>query len=230
MVLARRCPACCTSGGRSLLLASLFASAGIVGAALMVASSGLTWWVTSAVTNRLDSLAADHGHPQQPAPTRRGLRGLLVVSGLAAVGVAAVAPLPEIATTATDARGRPRDRRLLRRSDTFATDARRRGERRWTSSPATSPHAYELIDVVAHDAPPGATYPGQERLFQFGAEQCVEHFEEIVGTPFMQSDLDVFMYVPTDGRLARRATATSSAWQLRVDGGPLEGTVVGSGQ
>ena len=90
------------------------------------------------------------------------------------------------------------------------------------------PHAYELIDVVAHDAPPGATYPGQERLFQFGAEQCVEHFEEIVGTPFMRSDLDVFMYVPTDfsWRLGDRDIQCMA---LRVDGGALEGTVVGSG-
>ena len=211
-----------------VLLTSLFAPAGIVGAALMVASSGLTWWVTAALTNRLDSLAAGRGHSLQPAPTRRGLRSLLVVSGLAAVGIAAVAPLPEIAMR------RPTHVAELEIGDCFGgptPSLPTPGDEVATVDVVScdEPHAYELIDVIVHDAPPGATYPGQERLFQFGAEQCVEHFEEIVGKPFMQSELDVFMYVPTaDGW--RDGDRDIQCMALRIDGGPLEGTVVGSGQ
>ena len=74
--------------------------------------------------------------------------------------------------------------------------------------PCDVPHMYELIDVVVHDAPSDAPFPGADVLFfEYGVRPCVENFEEIVGTPFMPSALDVSVIAPTGPRMGPSATA-----------------------
>ena len=61
-----------------------------------------------------------------------------------------------------------------------------------------------------------------------GPRPCLEDFEEIVGTPFLESELDLLVLTPlAEGwRLGDRALDCVA---MRVDLQPLEQTVVGSG-
>jgi len=89
-------------------------------------------------------------------------------------------------------------------------------------------HAYELIDVIEHVASADSTFPGVETLFWYGAERCADRFDTIVGTPFLESALDVTLITPTkeSWRLGDRDIQCAA---VRVDGRQLDQTVVGSG-
>lgn len=94
--------------------------------------------------------------------------------------------------------------------------------------PCDVTHMYELIDVVVHEAPSGANFPGSDALFEYGARPCAEDFEEIVGTPFLRSELDVVVIAPLD-RSWSLGNRDLECIAVRVDRQPLEQTVVGSG-
>jgi hypothetical protein len=220
----------------------------IIGACCMVVASGFSWWVTSQLTERGESFAARRGqlldssaNPTDPTRGRLGKWAPLFVSGFSVVGFGAGAVIssgvaPELEVSASI------DARETHVLDLETGDCI--GEPPTVSTatltipegavntldvvPCDLPHVYELIDAVEHRAPSGIDFPGQDEVFRYGADRCAEHFEEIVGTPFLQSELDVRLIVPTEGswRLGDREIHCLA---FRVDGAPLLGTVVGSG-
>ena len=90
------------------------------------------------------------------------------------------------------------------------------------------PHNSEVLDVVEHEAPAAAAYPDDKACYQYTLDRCTAGFEATVGTPFMQSELDIWTIYPTDQgwRLGDRRILCIA---VRVDGRPLVDTVVGSG-
>jgi len=205
---------------------------GLLGAACLVAFSTLSWLVTSQLTCRQDSLAEQHGLPVQPAGTRLSMSGVaLVITGAAVgLGAGAVIKLPadsELGSTFVtdidvgDCFGIPGATATPtpgQNEEVFGVDV----------VPCDVPHMYELIDVVFHEAKSDAEFPGTDALFEYGTQPCLEDFEEIVGTPFLESELDLLVITPlAEGwRLGDRDLDCVA---MRLDGEPLEQTVVGSG-
>jgi hypothetical protein len=231
---------------------------GVLGAVCMVVFCGFSWFVTSELTSRMESFAARRGQllrarvaPVGPPRGRLGTWGPVVVSGLAFVGLAAGAaiPVPNLSGSASlDAAASevsaPFDAVASRPTRIFDLELGDCIEPRSPGTPADPvlsgevdrvevvgcnvPHTYELIDVIVHDGPSSASFPGNDVLSRYGSERCAEHFEGIVGTPFLQSELDVILSSPTKGswRLGDREIQCLA---FRMDGRPLEDTVVGSG-
>ncbi len=119
---------------------------------------------------------------------------------------------------ATDARGRARDRRLLRWSDTFATDARRRGDdggrRRLRRAPRLRADRCRRPRRTARRHVPrsGAPLPVRCRAVRGALRGDRRDAVHAVGTRRLHVRAD-------RGRLARTATASSSAWRCA----PTEG-------
>jgi hypothetical protein len=242
----------------TLLLAGLFSprggvdaldpasvEAGVVGAVLMILCSACGWFVTSELAARQESLVARRGQLLDsaeasvgPAREALGSLGAVAVCGLAILGAGAgwAVGLPGAAESAPTQDGVRTTRAVdLQIGDCFGVLAPGTTQPWPTETiitvdvvPCDVSHAYELIDVAVHHAPAGADFPGDETLTSYGFEGCGAHFEEIVGVAFTESALDVVVYIPTkDGWLLGDRLIQCVA--ARVDGGPLEGTVVGSG-
>ena len=228
--------------------------AGLFGAGCMVVAAGFAWYVTSELTARLESFAdrraALLGWPtRSPAPaTRRWATcGPLTTSVAALVGLSAgtglgfgVAPASTVAAAVDEdvsppasPEGRRTPIALLEVGDCLLdlrpTDVRDSGPTVMGAQVVACdvPHGSELIDLVIHDAPQGAEFPGPDALFLYG-ERCLDRFEEIVGTPFHSSALDVVTLTPT-GTGWRFGDRTIQCLVGRLDGADLEETVVGSG-
>jgi hypothetical protein len=217
---------------------------GLVGATCMVLLCGVGWFVTSELTDRIEVLAAGRGLWDVPIgrSPRLGTWAPILVCGLALVGFGAGAvATPSTALTASGFTLEPDASRRTSILDLEIGDCFGQ-QRSRTSTTAVSgeevevvdvvpcdvPHVYELIDLIVHDAPSGTAYPGIDALNLFAAGRCAEHFENIVGTPFLQSALDVQLLTPTeDGwRLGDREIDCAA---FRMDGQLLGATVVGSG-
>ena len=61
---------------------------------------------------------------------------------------------------------------------------------------------------MAHEAPPGTPYPGEEAVNSWGQEQCYNQFEPFVGLVYEKSQLDIGMITPSrtdwEGEESRR--------------------------
>jgi len=90
------------------------------------------------------------------------------------------------------------------------------------------PHAFEVIAKFSHAALPDAPYPGVGELDEFGIERCLESFDEAIGTPFLQSSLDMASLSPTPDSW-RFGDRTIQCIAMRVDGADLRQDVLGSG-
>ena len=66
-----------------------------------------------------------------------------------------------------------------------------------TAIGCTRPHNAQVYAIVIHDAPPGASYPGEEAVNDWGRMQCYERFEPFVGLVYELSDLDIGMITPS---------------------------------
>lgn len=226
---------------------------GVAGAVCTVAACGFGWHVASTLTARMGSLAARRseqlGWPIGiPTPDSSRLPGPpVLVAGLAIIGVGVGAlvaigdtprpPVEAARPVETSDRSAPRSTHVsvLEVGDCFdlpASGATTAGIEDEISTvdvvPCDVAHLYELIQVVDHGAPQAAEFPGEKALVDVAYERCTHDFEVIVGTPFMQSALDVLTLTPTAAgwRLGDR---TIQCTAMRMDGRPLEGTVVGSG-
>jgi hypothetical protein len=193
-----------------------------------------------------------------PTRDRDRTRGPVAVVLLAVVGLVAGAgvPIPKIAGSASLGAAAPEESALeeAASSDTDAVTARSTSifevdvgdciEPRSKNAPVAPepagevgtvdvvacdvPHTYELIDVVVHEGSAEESFPGTDALTRYGSERCAEHFEGIVGTPFLQSELDVILFTPLEfgwGLGDREILCLA----FRMDGRPLDATVVGSG-
>jgi len=57
--------------------------------------------------------------------------------------------------------------------------------------PCADAHDGEVFAVVAHPAPSGAAYPGDDALADFSAAECLQRFPAYTGAAYDGSDLDV---------------------------------------
>ena len=88
-------------------------------------------------------------------------------------------------------------------------------------------HQAEVIASVVHPGGSDDPFPGEDELFDFGVDQCLARFEPLVGIPFAESALDIRVMTPLsegwdDGDREILCIAE------RVDGRPLEESVIGS--
>jgi hypothetical protein len=74
------------------------------------------------------------------------------------------------------------------------------GEKRTLLVVATVPcntmHEKEVFAVFEHPAKPGALYPGQKELGKVAQDGCADRFDDYVGRPFGESDLQVAVIAP----------------------------------
>ena len=66
-----------------------------------------------------------------------------------------------------------------------------------TAIGCTRPHNGQVYAILAHDAPPGAPYPGEEAVDSWGQIQCYQQFEPFVGLAYELSQLDIGMVTPS---------------------------------
>ncbi|WP_420619869.1 septum formation family protein [Candidatus Poriferisocius sp.] len=66
-----------------------------------------------------------------------------------------------------------------------------------TAIGCTRPHNAQVYAIVAHEAPPGIPYPGEEAVNSWGQEQCYDQFEPFVGLVYEKSQLDIGMITPS---------------------------------
>jgi hypothetical protein len=93
-----------------------------------------------------------------------------------------------------------------------------------TAVPCAEPHDQEVFAV---EIMTGGTFPTTQEQQQFVADRCLPAFESYVGTPYQESDLDIFTLTPTAASWEQGDRAvTCSAYA--VDGSSLTGTVQGS--
>lgn len=66
-----------------------------------------------------------------------------------------------------------------------------------TAIGCTRPHNGQVYAILAHDAPLGAPYPGEEAVNSWGQNQCYKLFEPFVGLVYEKSELDIGMITPS---------------------------------
>ena len=88
-------------------------------------------------------------------------------------------------------------------------------------------HGQEIFGVLEHPASEDADFPGEETLYGYAADQCLERFEAYVGAPYEQSLLDIAVIQPDEDAWedGDRAIACSV---YHVDFSPLTGSVRGA--
>ena len=196
-------------------------SAVILGAAAVVA-----------ITARQRRLAATHG---LTAPTTRPgpSRALAIVPGV--LGVVAFAATLAVLAASTDGATAATSAVSvwdLEIADCFdsAGDVRRRGRRarlRGRRRLRRSARVPGDRRVGLPGRPGRARYPGGA-LEDFALDRCVAGFDKAVGTPFMESSLDVVTMWPS-AESWKGGDRTIACIAVRVDGDVLIGDVLGSG-
>ena len=66
-----------------------------------------------------------------------------------------------------------------------------------TAIGCTRPHNAQVYAIVIHEAPPGAPYPGEKAVNDWGQMQCYDRFEPFVGLAYELSELDIGMITPS---------------------------------
>ncbi len=61
--------------------------------------------------------------------------------------------------------------------------------------PCTETHQYEVFAIVTY--PGGGDYPGEDEIADHAGMQCMSDFEDYVGVPYLRSDLDFSLWLPT---------------------------------
>lgn len=89
-------------------------------------------------------------------------------------------------------------------------------------------HTAELI--VKFDMPDG-DFPGQQAIQEAFIEECTgSAFEDYVGAPYAESDLDIFPVTPTEQTWDQADDREVLCFVAPVDGSNLEESVKGSGR
>jgi hypothetical protein len=92
-----------------------------------------------------------------------------------------------------------------------------------------APHQEEIIARVAHPADRKADFPGDEALIEHAEVACLEEFERWVGRPYAESALALgYLWPQAKGWALGDRTIFCIA--ALPEGGPLVGTVRGSGR
>jgi hypothetical protein len=58
------------------------------------------------------------------------------------------------------------------------------------------PHDVEVVAVFDHPLDGDAPFPGTEAVDGYATDQCIERFEEYVGSDYVESSLDVIVVAP----------------------------------
>lgn len=92
--------------------------------------------------------------------------------------------------------------------------------------PCSEPHDLEAISIF--DITDEVTFPGVDATNEMAQTRCLEQFDAIIGTPFMESSLDLTVFTPS---LESWAIGDREVICLAndLDGNSLTGTVKGSG-
>ncbi len=61
--------------------------------------------------------------------------------------------------------------------------------------PCNETHEFEVFAIVTY--PGGGEYPGEDAIADHAGTQCVDEFEDYVGVPYMRSELDFSLWLPT---------------------------------
>jgi hypothetical protein len=195
-------------------------SAVILGAAAVVA-----------ITARQRRLAATHG---LTAPTTRPgpSRALAIVPGV--LGVVAFAATLAVLAASTDGATAATsavsvwDLEIADCFDSAAMSGAADVELAFVDvADCDDPHEFQVIDELAYPADRDARYPG-DALEDFALDRCVAGFDKAVGTPFMESSLDVVTMWPS-AESWKGGDRTIACIAVRVDGDVLIGDVLGSG-
>jgi hypothetical protein len=89
------------------------------------------------------------------------------------------------------------------------------------------PHDAEVYAIVRYTQGPSDPYPGSEAAQDYADDQCLDRFEDFVGTPFEESALDIATLWPTAGSWDRGdREATCAVFHLEHQ--KLEGTMDGA--
>lgn len=94
------------------------------------------------------------------------------------------------------------------------------------------PHEGEVYASYTHPAEAAAPFPGSSDLQDWANVQCLQAFEEFIGTPYVLSALEIGAFRPTagdwegDGRDAPLRTITCYVY---APGAQLSGPMMGSG-
>jgi hypothetical protein len=89
------------------------------------------------------------------------------------------------------------------------------------------PHDAEVFAVVRYTQGPADEYPGEEAVQEYANDQCFDRFEDFVGTPYVESQLDIATLWPTeDSWDDGDREATCAVFHVEHD--KLEGTMDGA--
>jgi hypothetical protein len=70
--------------------------------------------------------------------------------------------------------------------------------RRTTLVQCFDPHDAEVFAAVRYTQGEDADFPGEEAVQDYAGDQCLDRFEDFVGTPYVESRLDVGTVWPTE--------------------------------
>jgi len=88
-------------------------------------------------------------------------------------------------------------------------------------------HDVEVFRIVRHTTSASAPYPGQDSVFQAAVVECAgDAFEEFVGVPYGESDLDVLVISPPEAGWSLGIRRSICA-VYRFDGAPMVGSAQG---
>ncbi len=59
----------------------------------------------------------------------------------------------------------------------------------------SEPHDYEVFALAEH--PDDGAFPGDDAVFEYGAEKCLESFDRFVGIAYEDSELDATVLYPS---------------------------------
>lgn len=93
--------------------------------------------------------------------------------------------------------------------------------------PCSEPHDLEVLAIIS--LPGGETYPGQEVVSQTAYEECVDRFDAYVGTPYLESVIDVYPLYPTEEGWEEYNDREANCMLFTMDGEQLSTSVRNSG-
>lgn len=90
------------------------------------------------------------------------------------------------------------------------------------------PHDAEAFLVFEIDGL--AEYPGDDEIYRLTEDRCIAEFEVFVGFPYLESDLDVFYFTPTQQSWELSNDRVVQCAVVEVDGSKLVGSAGGVGR
>ena len=93
--------------------------------------------------------------------------------------------------------------------------------------PCTEPHDLEVLAIISLAG--GDTYPGEDAVGQQAYDQCVTLFDDYVGTPYLESVIDVYPLYPTQEGWEDYNDREANCMLYTMDGSKLTSSLRGSG-